>query len=271
MPAVATHFLYLIDPMFRRLFSTFSAPLAPVRPQGSVPPGERVYAVGDIHGRLDLLDELLDRIETDNGRRQPSNVTKVFLGDLIDRGPASAQVVQQLLDLSVSEPNTRFLMGNHEEVFLKALEGDKGALPFFVKIGGKPTILSYGVNEQAYRAADYPTLFDLMIEHVPPEHIAFLSSFEDMVVIGDYAFVHAGVQPHLPLTTQAGGALRWIREEFLHHPHPLEKIVVHGHTISDDVEETACRIGIDTGAYATGRLTAMGFEGDRRWIVQTGD
>jgi serine/threonine protein phosphatase 1 len=255
--------------MLRRLFSALAAPPSPDPVIGAIPDGQRVYAVGDIHGRLDLLDDLLIRIEADDEARPSSQTLLIFLGDLVDRGPSSAQVVDRLLNLSRSGRRARFLMGNHEEVFLRALGGDRNALPFFVRIGGKPTVLSYGIDEQTYRKADYQQLHSLMQAHVPAEHIAFLEAFEDMIVIGDYVFVHAGIQPRLPLAEQSPAALRWVREEFLSHPHPLEKIVVHGHTIADDVEETVNRIGLDTGAYASGKLTAMGFERDARWVIQT--
>ncbi|MEG3179131.1 metallophosphoesterase family protein [Sphingomonas sp. LT1P40] len=256
--------------MLRRLLSAFAPEPAPVTtPVGAVPPGQRVYAVGDIHGRLDLLDDLLVRIEADDATRAPMETTLIFLGDLVDRGPDSAQVVQRLLDLSRESPSIRFLLGNHEEVFLKALAGEKGALPFFIKIGGKPTTLSYGITEDEYLDSDYPALLDLLQARVPGAHIDFISRFEDVIVIGDYAFVHAGIKPDLPLDRQNIAALRWIREEFLGHDQPLEKVVVHGHTISTEVEERVCRIGLDTGAYASGRLTAMGFEASDRWILQT--
>lgn len=234
-----------------------------------MPDGRRIYAIGDIHGRLDLLEDILDRIESDDASREPVETTLIFLGDLIDRGPDSAQVVQRLMELAAGIPGIRFLLGNHEEVFLKAVKGDKGALPFFLRIGGKPTVLSYGISEQAYQRADYAELLDMLRRCVPPAHLAFLSRFEDLIVIGDYAFVHAGVKPADPLSQQSAANLRWIREEFLEHPRALEKIVVHGHTITEEVEEGACRIGIDTGAFATGKLTAIGFEADKRWILQT--
>jgi serine/threonine protein phosphatase 1 len=256
--------------MLRRLFSALSAPPAAEIAYGAIPDGQRVYAVGDIHGRLDLLDDLLSRIDADDAARPMAETSLIFLGDLVDRGPCSAQVVERLLALSRSARRVRFLMGNHEEVFLRALSGDRHALPFFLRIGGKPTLLSYGIDEETYRKADYPQLHAWMTAHVPPDHVAFLESFEDMIVVGDYAFVHAGIQPRLPLAEQSAAALRWVREEFLSHPHPFEKIVVHGHTIVDDVEETGNRIGLDTGAYASGRLTAMGFERDARWTLQTG-
>lgn len=229
----------------------------------------RVYAVGDIHGRLDLLDALLLQMEADNAARGQANTIVIFLGDLIDRGPDSAQVVQRLMELGAEAENVRFLLGNHEEVFLKAMEGDLKALPFFLRIGGKPTVLSYGISSSQYAAAEYPDLLDLLQANVPQAHLDFLSSFEDVIVIGDYAFVHAGVRPGVPLAEQVPGTLRWIREEFLDHESPADKIIVHGHTICDEVEERSGRIGIDTGAYASGRLTAMGFEGAERWVLQT--
>ncbi|MFL9839841.1 metallophosphoesterase [Sphingomonas sp. ST-64] len=238
-------------------------------PTGSIPPGQRVYAVGDIHGRLDLLDDLLERIERDDATRAPLDTTLIFLGDLIDRGPDSAQVIERLRQLSAAVPAIRFLLGNHEEVFLKAMADEKGALPFFIRIGGKPTALSYGITEAEYLACDYPALLNLLRTRVPPEHLDFLSRFEDVIVIGDYAFVHAGIDPAIPLDQQSTGSLRWIREEFLGHRGTLEKIIVHGHTVTETIEQRAHRIGIDTGAYASGRLTAIGLEGDSRWFLQT--
>lgn len=255
--------------MLRKLISAFTDPAPKASPVGAVPPGERVYAVGDIHGRLDLLDELLARIEADNAARDTADTTLIFLGDLIDRGPDSAQVVQRLLDLSRHASGIRFLLGNHEEVFLKAMKGDAKALAFSLRIGGKPTVLSYGINEADYNAADYSELLDLLRARVPAAHLQFLTGFEDLIVIGDYAFVHAGIQPGLALDAQVPATLRWIREEFLTADTAFEKIIVHGHSIVDNVEERVSRIGIDTGAYATGRLTAMGFENSNRWILQT--
>lgn len=254
--------------MFRRLLSKFSARTS-AAPQGAVPDGARVYAVGDIHGRLDLLDDLLAQIEADDAARDSADTTVIFLGDLIDRGPDSAQVVQRLLDLSQRSDRARFLLGNHEEVFLKALSEEKGALPFFLRIGGKPTVLSYGVSEAEYRDADYAALSALLRDRVPRAHIDFLQGFEDLIQIGDYAFVHAGVRPGVPLDEQQPAALRWIRDEFLNFRGDLGKIIVHGHTITEEVDECPHRIGLDTGAFASDRLTAVGFQGNSRWILQT--
>lgn len=240
-------------------------------PVAALPHGERVYAIGDIHGRLDLLEPLMERIAQDSAARGGAHPTLIFLGDLIDRGPQSAQVIDFLLRLKQERPSTRFLLGNHEEVFLTAMRGDRKALAFFTRIGGVETILSYGITEQAYREADYDELGEMLARAVPAEHLAFLDTFEDMIVLGDYVFVHAGVRPSEPLDAQKGSDLRWIREEFLGHARPLEKVVVHGHTISEQVELLPHRIGVDTGAYRTGVLSAMGFEEGERWVVQAAD
>jgi serine/threonine protein phosphatase 1 len=253
--------------MFAKLFGASRTQAA--HPVGSIPDGQRVYAVGDIHGRADLLDTILATMEADDRSRAPAETMLIFLGDLVDRGPESARVVETLMQLKASRPTTRFLLGNHEEVFLLALQGDLAALKFFVRIGGKPTILSYGIDEQSYEQADYEELLELLRERVPAAHIDFLSGFEDMIIVGDYAFVHAGVNPSKALQEQKPSDLRWIREPFLAHRRKHEKIIVHGHTIADDVEMLPHRIGLDTGAFASGRLSALALEGSQRWVLQT--
>jgi serine/threonine protein phosphatase 1 len=227
-----------------------------------------VYAIGDIHGRLDLLEGLLGQISRDEVERGGPAGELIFLGDLVDRGPNSAQVIDRLMVLKAERPNVRFLLGNHEEVFLGALAGDPKALRLFSRIGGEETILSYGVSPQAYAQADYDELHRLLVEAVPAAHRDFLESCEDMVVAGDYVFVHAGIRPGVPLADQRPADLRWIRDEFLRARGPLEKLVVHGHTISEEIVELPHRIGIDTGAYRSGLLTAMGFEAKKRWVLQ---
>jgi serine/threonine protein phosphatase 1 len=237
-------------------------------PVASLPADLRVYAIGDIHGHLDLLDQLLAAIEADDRSRPAQPSVLIFLGDLIDRGPASAGVIERAIAFQ-GQRDCRFLLGNHEEVFLKAMSGDLKALSFFNRIGGRETILSYDISEAEYADADFPTLFELLQQRVPASHIAFLESCEDLIVLGDYAFVHAGVRPGVPLAEQQVSDLRWIRAEFLDHRGQLEKLVVHGHTVTDDVEVRRHRIGLDTGAYRTGKLTAMGFEGGERWVIDT--
>jgi len=243
--------------------------IEPAPPAARVPQGTRVYAIGDIHGRLDLLDQLLFRIEADEQARGGAETQLIFLGDLVDRGPNSAGVVQRALELKQSGRPVRFLMGNHEEVFLKALAGSLEALRFFVKIGGRATILSYGIDEAEYDQLDYDELLPEVITRVPQEHVDFLKSFEDRIAIGDYLFVHAGIRPRVPIEEQTGGDLRWIRSEFLDFRGNHGAVVVHGHTISDEVEERPNRIGIDTGAFASGRLTALALEGGERWYLAT--
>lgn len=243
--------------------------IEPAPPAARVPDGLRVYAIGDIHGRLDLLDSLLFRIEADERARGDARTQIIFLGDLIDRGPDSAGVVQRAIELQQSGRLVRFLLGNHEEVFLKALGGSLEALRFFVKIGGRTTILSYGFSEEEYASLDYDDLLKQLIARVPDEHVAFLKGFENQIAIGDYLFVHAGIRPRVPLDQQTGGDLRWIRAEFLDYRGSHGPIVVHGHTITDDVEERSNRIGIDTGAFASGKLTALGLEAGQRWYLST--
>lgn len=243
---------------------------APARPPAAIPDGERVYAIGDVHGCADLLDQLLDRIRDDDAARGTARTTLIFLGDLVDRGPGSAAVIETLLRLRDARPDTRFIAGNHEEVFLEALNGDPKALRMFCRIGGRETVLSYGIDAAAYDRMDYDDLHAALQVRVPPQHRAFLSAFEDMIVIGDYVFVHAGVRPDVDLSAQRTADLRWIRKSFLDHQGLLDKIVVHGHTISDGLDVQPFRIGVDTGAYETGRLTALGLENTSRWTVQVG-
>jgi serine/threonine protein phosphatase 1 len=236
-------------------------------PAAALPPGRRIYAVGDIHGRLDLLEAALARIAADDAARPTAQTELIFLGDLVDRGPDSAGVVERLRRLATERPGVRFLLGNHEEVFLLALGGDERAVRLFCRIGGRETIISYGVSPEDYERLSYEEVLERLAALVPTSHREFLNGFEQLVVAGDYAFSHAGVRPGVPFSEQRSEDLRWIREPFLDHRGALEKVVVHGHTIREEVEFRRHRIGIDTGAYATGRLTVLGLEGEQRWIV----
>jgi serine/threonine protein phosphatase 1 len=254
--------------MLGRLFKRAAAsrPLDTAR----VPDGVRVYAIGDIHGRHDLLTELLVKIDADDKARGSADTQIVFLGDLVDRGPDSAGVIDTAMGLRGHGRKVRYLMGNHEEVFLKACrERDIKTLRFFLKIGGDATLQSYPIPRAEYMGLDLEELAERLQTLVPEEHLAFLEGFEDMIVIGDYAFVHAGIRPGVPLDQQRKSDLRWIREEFVGQRGDLEKVIVYGHTIYDDIDERGSRIGIDTGAYASGKLTAIGLEGGERWYLQT--
>jgi serine/threonine protein phosphatase 1 len=238
--------------------------------EAAIPPGGRVYAIGDVHGRLDLVEAALALIEADNAARPQAHTHLVFLGDLIDRGPQSAGVVERLRQLAASGADVRFLLGNHEEVLLDAIRDEKvDTLRFFCRVGGRETILSYGLAAADYEAMDYDALKAALTGLVPESHLAFLDGFEDMVEIGGYLFVHAGIRPGVAPAAQRAQDLRWIREPFLDHPGPHTHVVVHGHTIAPEVEFRSNRIGIDTGAFASGVLTALGLEGEERWVIQT--
>ncbi len=244
----------------RKLFSFSAPPLAP-----AVPAGQRVYAVGDIHGRLDLFTALARAIEADNAAADPARSTVILLGDLIDRGPDSAGVIR-FSRAWQDRRKVRILAGNHEEMFLASFE-KAGVLRQFIRFGGKETILSYGLDQETYHRASLEELQQVMLEIVPRDDLAFLASFEDRIEIGDYLFVHAGILPEVAAEDQKLHDLRWIREPFLSHEGRHSHVIVHGHTITQDVDERANRIGVDTGAYMHGRLTALVLESTRRRYI----
>lgn len=234
-----------------------------------MPAGERVYAIGDIHGRDDLFAQLLDRIAADDAARGPARTTLILLGDLVDRGPDSRGVVERAMQLQRGPMQLRWLVGNHEEIFLDALRGDPQLLRFFHRVGGEATLLSYGIDAMAYRTASFEELAPLLEGLVPDAHRSFLGGGEDMIRIGDYLFVHAGIAPDVPLDQQRIADLRWIRQRFLDDERDHGVVVVHGHSTVEEVDQRPNRIGIDTGAYRTGVLTAVGLEGDQRWLLDT--
>lgn len=238
----------------------------PEAPRPSVPDGQRVYVVGDVHGRLDLFEALVAAIEADDRKRGEAVTTIVLLGDLVDRGPHSAGVVALARELHARRP-VRILAGNHEEMFLQSFD-DRNLLRHFLKHGGRETLLSYGISRQRYNESTLEELQHLMHEAVPEEDREFLRGFEDFMVMGDYLFVHAGILPERPLEDQSRHDLLWIRDRFLRHSAPHSHVVVHGHTICDTVDERCNRIGIDTGAFRSGRLTALVLEGETRRYIQ---
>ena len=248
----------------RRLRSLLSSPTQPVGPRS-----RRAYAVGDIHGRLDLLEQLLATIEDDVRKRRKLRTDIVFLGDLIDRGPDSAGVVELLRTYRPSFARTWFLMGNHEEVMLKVLGGDGDVFKHWMRFGGAECVRSYGADPAALARMAPDDAIAVLKNRIPREHVEFLSGFGDTITFGSYLFVHAGIRPGTSLADQLPTDLHWIREPFLHDESDHGHIVVHGHTISEEVEALPNRIGIDTGAYRTGVLTALGIEGTERWFLQT--
>lgn len=233
------------------------------------PRGHRAYVVGDVHGRLDLLEQLLGMIDRDMQSRPVRKSLLVFLGDLIDRGPDSRGVVQRLMTYRHDRLRPYFLAGNHEEVLLRLIAGERGLLASWLRYGGSECLLSYGLDPQALAGTDERNALSSIKQAVPKEHVRFLASFGDTLSFGDYLFVHAGIRPRVDLSLQSQSDLRWIRSPFLDDDGDHGMVVVHGHTISPSVDNRPNRIGIDTGAYRTGVLTALGLEGTEKWILDT--
>lgn len=231
--------------------------------------GYRAYVVGDIHGRLDLLEDLLAKIHAELQLRPAPKTLLVFVGDLIDRGPSSAQVIERLRTYEREGIQTIFLLGNHEEVLLRILDGDTLPILSWLQFGGLQCLQSYGVDVTQVGRQSPDELVETVRSAVPANHAEFIQSFIDSCRFGDYLFVHAGIRPGIPLEEQRQSDLRWIREPFLFDDSSHGFVVVHGHTISQGVDERSNRIGIDTGAYRTGILTALAIEGGDRWIIDT--
>jgi len=235
----------------------------------SGPRGHRAYVVGDIHGRLDLLDQLLVKVDEDLKRRPVRKTLLVFVGDLIDRGPQSAQVIERLRTYRRAGVRTIFLLGNHEEVLLRILRGDRALISSWLRFGGIQCLESYGVNAKELARKRGQEALAIVQRAIPHEHVKFLESFMDTCRFGDYLFVHAGIRPGVELEQQSQTDLRWIREPFLFDDTDHGFTVVHGHTIAPAIEERGNRIGIDTGAYRTGVLTALIIDGAERRFIDT--
>lgn len=223
------------------------------------------YAVGDIHGRADLLAGMLelleDRAASDARANGPPIV--VFLGDYVDRGPDSAVVVEMLLSGRPEGFERRFLMGNHEAAMLAFLQDPMGHRDW-IGYGGLETMQDYGVEQPPSAGAtddELRAVAEVFRKEIPSTHMRFYEELEIGMTIGDYAFVHAGVDPDRPLTDQSPKDLMWIRDRFLEDKRRLEKIIVHGHTPVEVPYVDHRRICVDTGAYVSGRLTAARFEG----------
>jgi len=243
----------------RQIFARSSAPAA------AIPAGERVYAVGDIHGRLDLFKALVKAIDDDDAAHPSAETTVILLGDLVDRGPDSAGVIALARDWQQLR-RVRILAGNHEEMFLRSFASLE-TFRHFLRHGGRETVLSFGVDRADFAKADLEAAQQLMRDAVPAADVAFVQGFEDMIAIGGYLFVHAGIHPSKPIEEQESHDLRWIREPFLSHPGRYDRVIVHGHTICEAAEDCGNRIGIDTGAFMSGRLTAIVLEGtERRYL-----
>ena len=231
--------------------------------------GYRAYAVGDIHGRVDLLEHLLAKIHADLQHRPAPKTLLIFVGDLVDRGPSSAQVIERLRCYRRDRVRPVFLLGNHEEVLLRIISGDSSVVDSWLKFGGLQCLQSYGVTLASIRGRSAEQVVEIVRAAVPPEHVEFLECFADSCRFGDYLFVHAGIRPGVEVDQQSQADLRWIRDPFLFDESDHGFVVVHGHTITDEVDERPNRIGIDTGAYRSGVLTALAIEGTERWLIDT--
>lgn len=229
----------------------------------------RAYVVGDIHGRLDLLEGLLAKIHRELEQQSAPRTLLVFVGDLIDRGPSSAQVLERLRTYKRPAVQPVFLLGNHEEVLLRIIGGEASLVPSWLQFGGLECLQSYGVQPARMAGRSPEMIVELVRDAVPDSHVAFLESFSDSCRFGDYLFVHAGIRPGIELDQQLQSDLRWIRAPFLSDESDHGFVVVHGHTITGNVDERFNRIGIDTGAYRTGVLTALAIENDDRWLLDT--
>ena len=233
----------------------------------AVPTDHRVYVIGDIHGRADLLDELAGAIERDLAHAPPKLET-ILLGDYIDRGRDSSRVIDRLQRGDFPTP-MRFLRGNHEAMFLRFLTDPK-ELDRWRRYGGLETISSYEVSvSDAMRGTGYDKVRTDLQGRLPSEHLTFIEFTVLHWAIGDFFFCHAGVRQGVPLDAQREEDLLWIREEFLSNSRPYDKVIVHGHTPVPAPEFKQNRIGIDTGAFATGVLTCLVLEGHEKRLLQT--
>jgi serine/threonine protein phosphatase 1 len=244
-------------PFFRKPSSAASVAARP-----ALPDGLRVYAIGDVHGRLDLFDDVLDKIDRNELDNPIARTLTIVLGDMIDRGPKSQGVVQRILTLSAR----RWMLamrGNHEQCLLDFLENPE-VLTSWGQWGAFPTFLSYGLkpnnNPDAQRRRELQAELRAVL---PPAHLAFFRELPISFSCHGYFFAHAGVRPGVALDKQQSEDLLWIRDEFLDYGKPFERVIVHGHTPVPEPEVLPHRINIDTGAYATGRLTCLVLEGDR--------
>jgi len=227
----------------------------------------RIYAVGDIHGCLRQLEQMLKLIGQDSsGVKERCQL--VFVGDYIDRGPDSKGVIDRLLS-PMDGVTATYLLGNHEQALLDFLE-NPSAYRDWKYFGAHETLVSYGISPPRFDDdAGFAAARDQLRQSMPEKHIAFLRGLERWAVFGDYFFVHAGIRPGIPLDKQDKDDLIWIRDEFLESQADFGKVIVHGHTPADRPENKPNRIGIDTGAYATGRLTAVVLEGTERRFLQS--
>lgn len=237
----------------------------------TVPAGERIYAIGDIHGRADLLSQLHEMIADDAAKRGWARNQLIYLGDYIDRGPSSREVMELAMGDDPPGFSKLHLRGNHEAMLLEFLaEPGRGA--GWLNIGGDAVLREYGIAapSEFSQAGQLERAAALLAEALKPREKAFLQGLQASHRSGGYFFAHAGVRPGVPLDSQLEQDLVWIRGAFLNYNNDFGAVVVHGHTICNAIEIKPNRIGIDTGAHATGKLTCLALEANKRWFLQTG-
>lgn len=259
--------------MLRRLFRGRDKPVVPIAPRRALaPPQQRIHAIGDVHGRLDLLTALHADIVADRqARPHDGSDVVVYLGDYVDRGPYSREVIEYLLNDPLPGFTAVHLMGNHDEAMLSFLD-DAGIGPTWASFGGESTLLSYGVRTtpDMIGMRRFEAMRRQLVANIPSSHIAFLRGLQLSYEAGDYLFAHAGIRPGVPLDRQDREDLLWIRGTFLSSVADHGKVIVHGHTPTEAPEVRANRIGIDTGAFASGILTCLVLEGEERRLLSTG-
>ena len=232
----------------------------------AAPDGSLIYAVGDIHGQLHLLDNLLDQIVADSAQLSGfQNRVLVFVGDYVDRGPDSAGVIERLISGLPEGFDAHCLMGNHEAMLLDILD-DPTLLGRWLMNGAEATMASYGVEAPSMDApvTKFVQCRDRFLAALPSSHLNFLKTLPLSITLGGYHFVHAGVRPGVPLDRQARNDALWIRDGFIDSGEEFGCVVVHGHTPGREPVERSNRIGIDTGAWAYGCLTALRLFGVER-------
>jgi serine/threonine protein phosphatase 1 len=231
-----------------------------------LPEGVRIYAVGDVHGRADLLDRVFSRIDADLAAYSDCQPVEVFLGDYIDRGPSSRAVLECLVKRSGTREIV-CLKGNHETYVFQFLQNPE-LLADWRQLGGLETLLSYGLKPSMNAdTAEQLELAKALAAALPNRHRQFLLSLSPSFTCGDFFFAHAGVKPGVPLTQQREEDLLWIRDDFLLCEDDFGKIIVHGHTPVREPDIRPNRINIDTGAYATGRLTCLIIENGGYFVL----
>ncbi|RLA20924.1 MAG: serine/threonine protein phosphatase [Gammaproteobacteria bacterium] len=236
-----------------------------------IPEHTRVYCIGDIHGRVDLLTTLHEQIIADSSGYTGQKIL-IYLGDYIDRGLHSKEVLDLLIDQPLQGYQSVFLRGNHEQVLLDFLNIDPGIVLQWFGFGGQATFLSYGVSVAGIPFGEqiYQLQSDLAAK-IPEKHLSFYQQSQFSYTLGDYFFVHAGVTPKVALNRQLPLDMMWVREEFLNSRYRYEKMIVHGHSVFETPDIQKNRIGIDTGAYASGNLSCLVLQDEQRRFISTLD